>query len=67
MFRFFDEIAEHARELYQEIQGLKSPWRVSEVSVDVCRQQVDMYFEDPVELNKGNILLVRSIGMSLIE
>ena len=35
------------RELYQEILGLKSPWTVSKVSLDVSRQQVDVYVEHP--------------------
>lgn len=35
------------RELYQEILGLKSPWAVSKVSLDVSRQQVDVYVEHP--------------------
>lgn len=35
------------RELYQEILGLKSPWTVSKVSLDVSRQQVDVYIEHP--------------------
>jgi transposase len=35
------------RELYEEILGLKSPWTVSKVSLDVSRQQVDVYVEHP--------------------
>jgi transposase len=35
------------RELYQEILGLKSPWTVSKVSLDVFRQQVDVHVEHP--------------------
>ena len=32
-------------ELYQQIFGLKSPWSVSKVALDVETQQVDVYIE----------------------
>ena len=35
------------RELYQQILGLKSPWSVSKVALDVENQQVDVYVEHP--------------------
>ena len=35
------------RELYQQILGLKSPWSVSEVSLDLKLQQVDVFVEHP--------------------
>ncbi|MEZ6043633.1 MAG: hypothetical protein R3C20_24310 [Planctomycetaceae bacterium] len=35
------------RELYQQILGLKSPWSVSKVALDVEIQQVDVYIEHP--------------------
>lgn len=35
------------RELYQQILGLKSPWSVSKVALDVLQQQVDVFVEHP--------------------
>lgn len=35
------------RELYQEILGLKSPWSVSQVTLDLEQQQVDVFVEHP--------------------
>ena len=35
------------RELYQEIPGLKSPWSVSQVTLDLEQQQVDVFVEHP--------------------
>ena len=35
------------RELYQQILGLKSPWSVSKVTLDVLLQQVDVFVEHP--------------------
>jgi transposase len=34
-------------ELYQQILGLKSPWSVSKVNLDVSQQQVDVFVEHP--------------------
>jgi len=35
------------RELYQEIPGLKSPWSVSQVTLNLEQQQVDVFVEHP--------------------
>ena len=35
------------RELYQQILGLKSPWSVSKVTLDVVQHQVDVFVEHP--------------------
>lgn len=35
------------RELYQQILGLKSPWTVSQVSLSLQQQQVDVFVEHP--------------------
>ena len=35
------------RELYQEILGLKSPWSVSQVTLNLEQQQVDVFVEHP--------------------
>jgi transposase len=37
-----------AREMYEDIPGLKSPWTVAKVSLDVSRQQIVVYVEHPV-------------------
>ena len=34
-------------ELYQQILGLKSPWLVAKVALDVLQQQVDVFVEHP--------------------
>jgi transposase len=34
-------------ELYQQILGLKTPWSVSKVALDVLQQQVDVFVEHP--------------------
>lgn len=36
-----------ARELYQEILGLKSPWSVSKVTLNLEQQQADVFVEHP--------------------
>ena len=35
------------RELYQQILGLKAPWKVSEVKLSIEQQQVDVFVEHP--------------------
>ena len=35
------------RELYQEILGLKSPWAVSQVTLNLEQQRVDVFVEHP--------------------
>ncbi|MEW4454587.1 ISL3 family transposase [Bremerella sp. JC817] len=35
------------KELYQHLLGLKSPWFVSQVALDVDRQQIDVHVEHP--------------------
>ncbi|MEI8018406.1 MAG: ISL3 family transposase [Schlesneria sp.] len=35
------------RELYQQILGLKTPWKVSEVELSIEQQQVDVFVEHP--------------------
>lgn len=35
------------RELYQQILGLKTPWKVSEVKLSIQQQQVDVFVEHP--------------------
>jgi len=35
------------RELYQQILGLKEPWTVSQVSLSLQQEQVDVFVEHP--------------------
>ena len=36
------------RELYQQILGLKAPWKVSEVKLSFEQQHVDVFVEHPL-------------------
>jgi hypothetical protein len=58
------------QELYQEILGLKSPWTVSMVSLDVFRQPVDVYVEYPTvteSCKRGHSNYLRKIECPLCD
>ncbi len=46
-FGFWKRAPMQDRELYQEIPGLKSPWSVSQVALDLEQEQVDVFVEHP--------------------